>query len=333
MKLASYVTKADATVRIGVIVEVGSERHLIDLAGVYARLPSRSANAPTALPGDMRTLLDMGERGLDAVRRTLAFAHVELAKPSIAAAWETEHLFHSESAIRLRPPVPRPGKIIMVGSNYKSHVGEAGSAASQLPAARSEKHSWPGAFSKFPSVMIGHRDSIIYSRHTKQLDYEAELCVVIGKRCKDVAEADVDDVIAGYTIANDVSARDLQFAEMRRGLILLGKNFDTFSPFGPYLVTKDEIPNPQNVQIKCWVNGELRQNDTTANMTFSIRQLVSYFSHTTLEPGDIIATGTPAGVGIFWNPPEAALLRVGDTIDIEIEPIGRLSNTVVAEGA
>jgi acylpyruvate hydrolase len=181
--------------------------------------------------------------------------------------------------------------------------------------------------------MIGHRDSIIYSRHTKQLDYEAELCVVIGKRCKDVAEADVDDVIAGYTIANDVSARDLQFAEMRRGLILLGKNFDTFSPFGPYLVTKDEIPNPQNVQIKCWVNGELRQNDTTANMTFSIRQLVSYFSHTTLEPGDIIATGTPAGVGIFWNPPEAALLRVGDTIDIEIEPIGRLSNTVVAEGA
>ena len=134
-----------------------------------------------------------------------------------------------------------------------------------------------------------------------------------------------------YTIANDVSLRDLQFAEMRRGLILLGKNFDTTSPMGPYLVTKDDIPDPQNLQIRCWVNGDLRQEDTTANMTFSVHELVSYFSRTTLEPGDIIATGTPAGVGIFSNSPETALLRVGDTIDIEIVPIGRLSNPVIAE--
>ena len=233
--------------------------------------------------------------------------------------------------VRLLPPVPRPGKIIMVGSNYKSHVGEAGTAAKNLPAARSEKHTWPAAFSKFPSVLIGHEDTIIYPRHTTQLDYEAELCVVIGKRCKNVSENEVDDVIAGYTIANDVSMRDVQFAEMRRGLILIGKNFDTSSPMGPYLATKDEIPDPQNILIKCWVNGELRQNDSTANMTFSVRQLVSYFSRVTLEPGDIIATGTPAGVGIFWNPPEAALLRVGDRIDITIERIGRLSNTVIAD--
>ncbi len=331
MKLASYVTNADATIRIGAIVEVGSERHLIDLAGVHARLPTPPAGAPVSLPADMRLLLDMGEPGLDAARRAVAFAATELARSSTISVWKSERLIHGENEVRLLAPVPRPGKIIMVGSNYKSHITEAGPAASKLPAARSEKHTWPAAFSKFPSVLIGHRDAIVYSRHTTQLDYEAELCVVIGKRCKDVTEENVDDVIAGYTIANDVSMRDLQFAEMRRGLILLGKNLDTSSPMGPYLVTKDEIPDPQNVQIKCWVNGEVRQNDSTANMTFSVRQLVAYFSRMTLEPGDIIATGTPAGVGIFWDPPEAALLRVGDTIDIEIEPIGRLSNTVVAE--
>jgi 2-keto-4-pentenoate hydratase/2-oxohepta-3-ene-1,7-dioic acid hydratase in catechol pathway len=118
---------------------------------------------------------------------------------------------------------------------------------------------------------------------------------------------------------------------MRRGLILLGKNSDASSPLGPYLVTRDEIPDPQELHIRCWVNGALRQNDTTANMTFSVRQLVSYFSRVTLEPGDVIATGTPAGVGIFQNPPEVALLKVGDRIDIEIDRIGRLSNTIIAE--
>ena len=220
----------------------------------------------------------------------------------------------------------------MVGSNYKSHVGEAGDAAKDLPAARSEKHTWPAAFSKFPSVVVGHGEPIVYPRHTKQLDYEAELCVVIGKRCKDVNEEDVDEVIAGYTIANDVSLRDIQFAEMRRGLILIGKNFDTSSPMGPYLVTKDEIPDPQNLQIKCWVSGELRQERLHGEHDVLGSPARLLFFRVTLEPGDIIATGTPAGVGIFRNPPEMALLKVGDRIDIEIQPIGRLTNSVVAEG-
>jgi acylpyruvate hydrolase len=279
----------------------------------------------------MRLLLDMDQPGMAAARHAVTNAEAELKVATTLAAWKAEWIVHDEGAVRLLAPVPRPGKIIAVGSNYKSHVTEAGPASKNLPAARAEKHTWPAAFSKFPSVVIGHKDPIIYPRYTTQLDYEAELCVVIGKRCKDVAAADADDVIAGYTIANDVSLRDLQFAEMRRGLILLGKNFDTTSPMGPYLVTKDDIPDPQNLQIRCWVNGDLRQEDTTANMTFSVHELVSYFSRTTLEPGDIIATGTPAGVGIFSNSPETALLRVGDTIDIEIVPIGRLSNPVIAE--
>ncbi len=333
MKLASYATARDSTVRIGALVEAGPARCLVDLAAVYARIAMRPDGAPVSLPGDMRLLLDMGEPGLDGVRRAVAFATSEIKKPSTLSAWRSERLIHDEESVRLLAPVPRPGKIIAVGSNYKSHVTEAGPASKNLPAARAEKHTWPAAFAKFPSVVVGHKHAIVYSRHTTQLDYEAELCVIIGRRCKDISEADVDGVVAGYTIANDVSMRDLQFAEMRRGLILLGKNLDTTSPMGPYLVTKDEIPDPQNLQIKCWVNGDLRQHDSTANMTFSVRELVSYFSRTTLEPGDIIATGTPAGVGIFSNPPEAALLRVGDTIDIEIAPIGRLSNSVIAEGA
>ena len=331
MKLASYASEFNPAVRIGALVRIASAQYLIDLAAVHARSLAQLDGA--SIPTDMRLLLDMGEPGLDAARRAVASAEKELKNPATFSAWKEEHLVHDVEAVRLLAPVPRPGKIIAVGANYNSHVSEAGAAAKNLPAARSEKHTWPAAFSKFPSVVIGHKDSIIYTRYTSQLDYEAELCVVIGKRCKDVAEADVDAVIAGYTIANDVSMRDIQFAEMRRGLILLGKNFDTTSPMGPYLVTKDEIPDPQNLQIKCWVNGELRQDDSTANMTFSVRELVSYFSRTTLEPGDIIATGTPAGVGIFSNSPETALLRVGNTIDIEIAPIGRLSNSVIAESA
>jgi acylpyruvate hydrolase len=324
------MTTDNTSARLGALLEIGPEHYLVDLAAMPAHAGSQhaSANSP---PGDMLGLLQLGSPALDAVRARMAFAATELAKPSTAAEWRARRIIYREDEVRFFAPVLRPGKIIMVGANYKTHVGESSTGAGQLPAARAEQHTWPVAFSKFPSTLIGHRESIVYPRHTAQLDYEAELCVVVGKRCKDVAESAVDDVIAGYTIANDVSMRDIQFAEMRRGLLLLGKNLDTAAPMGPYLVTSDEIPDPQDVQIKCWVNGELRQDDSTANMTFSVRQLVSYFSRMTLEPGDIIATGTPAGVGIFWKPPEAALLRIGDVIDIEIKPIGRLSNTVIAD--
>jgi acylpyruvate hydrolase len=330
VKLASYALKDETTVRIGAVVELVGRLHLIDIAAAHMSMSFENAARP--LPNDMRQLLELGDAALDRARAALNCAISVLSDDAAAMSeYKSARLLVTMDEVRLLAPVPRPGKIIMVGSNYKSHVGEAGDVAKNLPPARSEKHNWPAAFSKFPSVVVGHGHPVPYPPHTKQLDYEAELCVVIGKRCRDVSESDAADVIAGYTIANDISLRDIQFAEMRRGLILIGKNSDASSPMGPYLVTKDDIPDPQNLQIKCWVNGELRQNDNTANMTFSVRQLVSYFSRVTLEPGDLIATGTPAGVGIFWKPPEAALLRIGDRIDIEIEGIGRLSNTIVAE--
>jgi acylpyruvate hydrolase len=325
MKLATYTYKDDAP-KIGAATDLDKTAYLIDLVGAQAKL----SGAAPSIPADMRLLLDTDAPGLDAARSVLKQATTVLADHAARAEWQAKRLVMPVGDVRLLAPIPRPGKLIMVGSNYKSHITEAGDAAKGLPAARSEKHDWPAAFSKFPSVVVGPGDPIPYPAHTKQFDYEAELCVVIGKRCRDVAVDDVDTVIAGYTIANDISLRDIQFAEMRRGLILLGKNSDASSPMGPYLVTRDEIPDPQDLRIRCWVNGALRQDDTTAHMTFGVRQLVSYFSRVTLEPGDVIGTGTPAGVGIFSNPPEAALLKIGDRIDIEIERIGRLSNVVVA---
>ena len=327
MKLATYEQKGESTPRIGAAVDLDGTRYLIDLTSAQVKL----SIAALRLPAEMRLLLELGEPGLEVARAVIAKAAAVLANASALAEWQGEGIVTPQDRTRLLAPVPRPGKLIMVGSNYQSHVGEAGAAAKNLPAARSEKHDWPVAFSKFPSVVVGPDEPIPYPQHTRQLDYEAELCVVIGKRCRDVAEADVDTVIAGYTITNDISLRDIQFAEMRRGLILLGKNSDASAPIGPYIVTRDEIPDPQVLRIRCWVNGALRQDDTTAHMTISVRKLVSYFSRVTLEPGDIIATGTPAGVGIFQNSPEAALLKVGDRIDIEIDRIGRLSNTIIAE--
>jgi acylpyruvate hydrolase len=327
LKLATYRYKGETSSRIGAAIELNGVRHLIDLAAAQAKL----SVAGPGLEVDMRQLLELGEPALGAARAVVGKARVILGDSAEAAVWESARLMVAEHQIALLAPVPRPGKLIMVGSNYKSHVGEAGPAANNLPPARSEKHDWPAAFSKFPSVVVGPDEPIPYPSHTRQLDYEAELCVVIGQRCRAISEADAETFIAGYTIGNDISLRDIQFAEMRRGLILLGKNSDASSPLGPYLVTRDEIPDPQNLRIRCWVNGTLRQDDTTAHMMFSVRQLVSYFSRVTLEPGDVIATGTPAGVGIFQNPPDAALLKVGDRIDIEIDRIGRLSNTIVAE--
>jgi 2-keto-4-pentenoate hydratase/2-oxohepta-3-ene-1,7-dioic acid hydratase in catechol pathway len=220
----------------------------------------------------------------------------------------------------------------MIGGNYGAHVGERQKANDQLPKAlTSEPADFPPAFAKFSSTLVGHKNAIIYPRNSHQLDYETELCVVIGKKCKDVRPHEFSDVVYGYTICNDVSMRDLQFPEMRRGSTLLGKNLDTAMPLGPYLVTSDEVPDPQNLRLRCWVNGEERQNDTTKHMTHGVGQIIAHYSRLTLEPGDIIATGTPAGVGVFWNPPEHGLLRVGDVIEMEIEGLGRLCNEVVAE--
>jgi len=234
-------------------------------------------------------------------------------------------ILHRADAVRYLPPVPRPGKVISVGANYAAHVAEITSAGVM------QRPAHPVAFAKFPSVLVGHDEPILYSRHTTQLDYEIELCLVIGKRCKDVPVERYRDVVAGYAVFNDVSMRDIQFREMKGGLLTMGKNLDTAGPMGPYLVTADEVPDPQDLKLSLRVNGELRQSENTRNMVFSCAEIVAYWSRLTLEPGDVITTGSPAGVAIFRENPEPYLLKPGDIVEAEIERLGVLRNTVLSE--
>ncbi len=212
-------------------------------------------------------------------------------------------------------PIPRPGKIICVGLNYSDHAEEQGA---ELPAA-------PLLFAKFPSSLIGPGDPIVIPAIVTKCDYEAELGVVLGATVKDVSKENALEAVAGYVVANDVSARDLQFAD---GQWTRGKSPDTFCPVGP-LVPVDDVPDPHALRIRAILNGETVQDSTTANLIFGIDEVISYVSQTsTLEAGDLILTGTPAGVGVFRKPPR--LLGPGDEITIEIDGVGSLTNPVQA---
>jgi acylpyruvate hydrolase len=215
----------------------------------------------------------------------------------------------------LDAPVPRSGQAFGIGVNYADHAAEAGRA---LPV-------WPSVFLKAPSTIVGPGDAIVRPPNTEQLDYEIELAAVIGKEARSVSREQAMEYVAGYTIMNDVSARDLQLG--KDGGIILGKNFDTSAPFGPCITLVDEIPDPNNLQLRTWVNGELRQNGNTHTLIFDVAAIIAFLTQQmTLEAGDIIATGTPAGVGLGMSP--QVWLQPGDTVRMEIEQIGVLENPV-----
>jgi 2-keto-4-pentenoate hydratase/2-oxohepta-3-ene-1,7-dioic acid hydratase in catechol pathway len=220
-------------------------------------------------------------------------------------------------SVRLLAPIPEPGKIVCIGLNYRDHAAEAG-----LPLPEE-----PVLFAKFANSVVGHGAAIVVPSAVRRVDYEAELGVVIGRRARRVEVGEALNHVAGYLCANDVSARDLQ---PKAGQWTRGKAVDTFLPTGPWLVTADEIPDPQVLGIRCLVNGEVLQESNTGEMVFGVAELVSFISATmTLEPGDLIVTGTPAGVGFARRPPR--WLEPGDTVSVEIEGIGRLANTVERE--
>ncbi len=212
-------------------------------------------------------------------------------------------------------PIPRPGKIVCVGLNYKDHAEEQGA---ELPSA-------PLLFAKFTTALIGPGDPIVIPPVVTRCDYEAELGVVLGATVRSVSKENAFEAVAGYVVANDVSARDLQFSD---GQWTRGKSPDTFCPVGP-LVPAADVPDPHALGIRAILNGETVQDSTTANLIFGIDEVISYASQTsTLEAGDLILTGTPAGVGVFRDPPR--LLQPGDEITIEIDGVGSLTNPVVA---
>jgi 2-keto-4-pentenoate hydratase/2-oxohepta-3-ene-1,7-dioic acid hydratase in catechol pathway len=219
------------------------------------------------------------------------------------------------STVTLLAPVRRPSKIIAVGLNYRDHVEEQ---KAKIP-------SSPVLFAKFPSAIIGPGDPIRWDPAlTSRVDFEAELAVVIGRRASRIAEGEALDVVAGYTILNDVSARDLQFADRQW---VRSKSLDSFCPLGPVLVTVDDVPDPNALRIGCTVNDVVMQESNTSQMIFGVRRLIAFITRgITLEPGDIIATGTPAGVGAFRTPP--SYLRDGDEVVVSIEGIGDLGNPV-----
>ena len=213
-------------------------------------------------------------------------------------------------------PIERPQKIICVGLNYRDHAEEQGVDAPEKPI----------LFAKWPNTLIGPGESIVLPAASEKVDYEAELGVVIGARVRNVSRENALAAVRGYICANDVSARDLQFAD---GQWTRGKSPDTFCPVGPRLVPAAEVSDPHDLRIRAIVSGEVLQDSTTANLIFGIDEIISYASQTsTLEPGDLILTGTPAGVGVFRDPKR--LLQPGDEVTIEIEGIGELTNPVVA---
>ena len=214
-------------------------------------------------------------------------------------------------------PIERPGKIVCVGLNYRDHAAEA---SMELP-------QQPMIFAKWPNALVGPGEPIVLPAGSQQVDYEAELGVVMGSRARDVPEAEALGTIAGYICVNDVSARDLQFAD---GQWTRGKSLDTFCPVGPRLVPARDIADPQSLAIRCLVNGEALQDSSTSSMVFSVAQVIAFVSSwITLEPGDLIATGTPAGVGFVRKPP--VFLKDGDEVTVEIEGVGSLTNPVRAE--
>jgi 2-keto-4-pentenoate hydratase/2-oxohepta-3-ene-1,7-dioic acid hydratase in catechol pathway len=221
------------------------------------------------------------------------------------------------SEVTLEAPIARPPKFLAVGLNYADHVAESG--------LDTPKH--PTIFNKQSTCVVGPGAAIHVPKASHVLDYEGELGLVIGRRCRHVTRDEAPDVIAGYTIVNDATVRDWQ---LRIPTWTMGKSFDTHGPIGPWIVTSDELPDPHQLRLRTFVNGELRQDSNTKELIFDCFSLVEHFSTAfTLEPGDVVSTGTPAGVGIGMKPPQ--LLKAGDEVRIEIEGIGVLENPVIDE--
>jgi 2-keto-4-pentenoate hydratase/2-oxohepta-3-ene-1,7-dioic acid hydratase in catechol pathway len=259
-------------------------------------------SANPMLPQSLRQILAAGPLALQAVKA--------------AAAAPAAKRFDS-AGVKLLPPIPDPQKIVCLGLNYADHAKEGG-----VPVPKE-----PVLFSKYPTALIGHEEAIVLPPVSKEVDYEAELVIVIGKRGRHVAAEQAMEYIAGYTIGHDVSARDWQLKKDGKQW-MVGKTFDTFAPTGPTLVTPDEVPDPHHLGIRLRRNGETMQNSNTKQMIFSVPAIVAYLSQVfTLEPGDLVFTGTPPGVGFARKPP--VFLQAGDVVEVEIDGLGVLRNPVV----
>jgi 2-keto-4-pentenoate hydratase/2-oxohepta-3-ene-1,7-dioic acid hydratase in catechol pathway len=307
MKIITY-RKTGGPVRTGIFLD----DRVLDISAWIAALPLSSAaqdhnaeagiEAPTS--GIMR-LLQAGNEAIDALS-----AHVSTAQANPGTQVE------SMKDVQLYAPVPRPGKIIGVGRNYADHAKETGVAPFETPRIIFKVSSSVTA----PGAPVPRPASVT------KMDFEAELAVVIGGYGKDVPEADALSLVAGYTILNDLSAREFQF-DIQPAQTTFAKSMDGFAPMGPWLVTRDEIPDPQKLDVSCWLNGTRMQHANTSDMLFPVATLIAYVSRfMTLEPGDVIGTGTPAGIGAFRTPP--VYLQPGDSLRFEVAGVGSMEHQI-----
>jgi len=294
MKLVTFRV-TDAVERLGAL----TGQNVVDL-----QQAARTAGVSAEPFANMISFFAGGESCLQGVRQLVARASSRNLVPV--------------ANVRLLPPIPRPGKIVAVGLNYRDHAMESG--ATQPPKV-------PILFAKFPNSISGPEDPIVIPTENPNVDWEAELAIVIGRKGKRIPAGKAYEYIAGYMPLNDVSARVWQFGDKQW---VRGKSPDTFCPIGPHLTTRDEVPDPHVLAICSRVNGQTMQNSNTSQLIFNVPTLMEFISAAiTLEPGDIIATGTPEGVGVFRKPP--VFLKPGDVVEIEIERLGVLRNPVVAE--
>ena len=284
-----------------------------------------------ALPDTMIAFLQMGAAGMDKARATLAELDLDPAAPEALKTDEGQRCAYSAAEIELCAPVPRPGKIMHTSCNFDAHLEEL--AGWREPEWQS--HDWgsfhfehPTGFLEAPSSVTASGASVAVPHFTKQLDYEIEIGIIIGKKAFRVPVAEAMDYVAGYTIFNDLSARDIQAREHSNKVILLGKSFDGSCPFGPHLVTVDELSDPHQLDMKLRVNGEVRQDANTSQMHYKTAELVSWWSNTTLEPGDIITSGSPPGVAAGMAVPD--WLEPGDRVDATVAELGTLTTHIVA---
>jgi 2-keto-4-pentenoate hydratase/2-oxohepta-3-ene-1,7-dioic acid hydratase in catechol pathway len=282
----------------------------VDLNLAHAMLLATRGQAPEYIAQSALEFIQRGERAWQAAQETLEFI----------GSRAVEGVVFLMGSVKLLAPIPRPPKIVAIGQNYMDHCREQ----------NVEPPKKPILFAKYPTAVTGPYDPIhIVPDVTQRADFEAELGVVMGKAAYRVSAASAFDYIFGYTVLNDVSARDIQLGPDEGRQWVRGKSFDTFCPMGPAIVTRDQVPNPQNLPILTRLNGQVMQDSNTKEMIFGIAELIEFITQgITLEPGDVIATGTPNGVGVFRKPP--VYLHPGDVIEIQIDGIGQLRNPVQA---
>ncbi|XP_014220037.1 fumarylacetoacetate hydrolase domain-containing protein 2A [Copidosoma floridanum] len=289
MRFVQFVNKNGGPQQLGVQLKQGGD--IVSISVLNSRIPN-----------SLKKFLEGGEEFLKKARRAMVEARSVIP----------------EQDVTFLPPITRMDKLACVGLNYSGHCQEQNVPQPETPV----------IFNKFPSTVIGPYDDIHLPTISDKVDWEAELAIVIGKKCKGLNNDEAEECIFGYTVAQDLSARDWQKGKRNGGQWILGKAMDNFCPIGPAVVLKESIADIKNLSVKCWVNGQLKQQGNTSELIFKPHDIVAYLSQfITLLPGDVILTGTPAGVGFTRNPPE--FLKKGDVVETEIESIGRLRNNVL----